>query len=118
MKRLLLLTSFALLTGSLATALHAGSPRVNRLYPSGGQRGTEVEVTCAGGNLEDAQGIVFDEPGFEVTKVSAEKGSYKVKIKVPATARLGEHTLRVATASGLSDLRLFFVSPFPLVEEQ
>lgn len=98
-------------------ALHAGSPRVNSLYPAGGQRGTEVQIVCKGGNLEDAKGMMFDEPGFEITTVTAEKAQYTVKVKVPANARLGEHSFRVASASGLSDLRLFFVSPFPMVEE-
>ena len=111
----------ALAAGLLAFAgqvkTHAGSPRVNLLYPSGGQRGSEIEVVCSGGNLEDARGMIFDEAGFEATTVAAEKGKYTVKIKVPATARLGEHSLRIATASGLSDLRLFYVSPFPMVQE-
>src|SRR5678815_4955444 len=30
----------------------------------------------------------------------------------------GEHSFRVITASGISDVRLFYVTPFPLVEEQ
>jgi hypothetical protein len=47
-----------------------------------------------------------------------EKNRLKAKIQVAADARLGEHSFRVITASGISDVRLFYVSPFPLVEEQ
>jgi hypothetical protein len=122
MKRFSFPTKISILASSLILSagapLHAGSPRVNNLYPSGGQVGTEVQVVCSGGNLEDANGLIFDAPGFEATSVAAEKGKFTVKIKVPADARLGEHLLRISTVSGLSDLRLFFVSPFPLVEEQ
>ena len=53
-----------------------------------------------------------------MTPVAAEKAKFKAKVKVPADAHLGEHTFRVITASGVADLKLFCVSPFPLVEEQ
>jgi hypothetical protein len=95
----------------------AGSPRVTLVMPGGAQRGAESEIECRGNNLEDARGALFDEPGFEVTPVAAEKGRFRMKIKVPPGARLGEHRFRVVTASGVSDVRLFFVGPFPVVPE-
>ncbi|MEA3208995.1 MAG: hypothetical protein QOE70_2052 [Chthoniobacter sp.] len=107
----------ALLLLALPLAAFAGSPRVLTTFPAGAQRGTEMEVVCSGSNLEDAKGMLFDDAGFEVAVVSAEKGKFKAKVKVPAEARLGEHRFRVVTASGISDLRLFFVSPFPMVAE-
>ncbi len=109
-----------LLSSVLAVSMRhatAGSPKVTHIYPSGGQRGAEIETTCSGSNLEDAKGIIFDTPGFEVTPGAAEKGKFKVKIKVAADVALGEHSFRVMTASGLADLRLFYVTPFPMVEE-
>jgi hypothetical protein len=87
------------------------------MFPSGGQRGAEIEIECKGTHLADATGMLFDEPGFEATVVSAEKDKLKVKIKVPEKAGLGEHTARIVTASGVADLRLFYVSPFPMVAE-
>jgi len=101
----------------LGSSALAGSPRVSYMYPGGAQRGTEIAVTCAGQNLEDAKGFLFDEPGFTSELVSNEKNTFHAKIKVPADARLGEHTYRVITASGVADLRLFYVSPFPMVAE-
>ncbi|MHA3772052.1 PPC domain-containing protein [Verrucomicrobiota bacterium sgz303538] len=103
---------------AMSIAAYGGSPRVNVVYPSGGQRGAEIEIECRGSNLEDAKTLLFDAPGFESTIISAEKGKFKTKVKVPADARLGEHSFRVITASGIADLKLFYVSPFPLVEEQ
>ncbi|HEY2341654.1 MAG TPA: hypothetical protein VGH90_01435 [Chthoniobacteraceae bacterium] len=108
-------TVWALL--ALALPAFAGSPRVNHLYPSGGQRGAEIEVTCSGSNLEDAKDLLFDTPGFEIAPGAAEKNKFKVKIKVGSEVQLGEHTFRVITGTGVSDLRLFYVSPFPMVEE-
>ncbi len=95
----------------------AGSPRASGVYPSACQRGVESEIEFRGGNLEDAKTVMFDEPGFEVTTVTAEKTKFKTKLKVAPTARLGEHTFRIVTASGLSDVKLFYVTPFPVVEE-
>lgn len=103
---------------AIASVSSAGSPRVSSFYPSGGQRGAEIEIECKGSNLADATGLLFDAPGFEVTGGSAEKDKFKVKVKVPTDARLGEHTARVVTSSGLSDVRLFYVSPFPMLLEE
>ncbi len=110
-----LIAACALVTSGLTA--FAGSPRVNHLYPSGGQRGSEIEVTCFGSNLEDAKSLLFDTPGFEYTLSAPEKGKFKAKVKVSADVHLGEHTFRVITASGISDLRLFYVTPFTMVEE-
>jgi hypothetical protein len=95
----------------------AGTPRVGSCYPAVAQRGTEQEVVFRGSSLADARTILFDAPGFEVTTVKAEANQFTVKIRVPADAEIGEHTCRVITNSGVADVRIFFVSPFPLVEE-
>lgn len=109
---------FALtLSALLPVAAFAGSPRVSGTYPAAAQRGAEQEVTFSGSNLDDAKSVLFDEPGLDVTWVSADKGKFVAKVKVAADARLGEHPFRVVTASGLSDVRLFYVTPFPLVQE-
>ncbi len=99
------------------TSAWAGSPRVSSAYPSVGQRGTEVEVAFFGSGLSDARTILFDAPGFDVTTVKAEAARYTAKIRIPSDALLGEHRLRVITNSGVSDLRAFFVSPYPILEE-
>ncbi|MEI6714942.1 MAG: hypothetical protein WCO60_14385 [Verrucomicrobiota bacterium] len=95
----------------------AGSPRVSFAYPGAAQRGTESEVTFRGTNLIDARDVLFDAPSFEITKVKSEANQFIAKIRVPADATLGEHHCRVITQSGAADLRTFFVTPFPLVEE-
>jgi hypothetical protein len=96
----------------------AGTPRLNHIYPGGAQRGGEMEVTCYGTNLADARTFVFDEPAsFESQILTADGGKFTAKIKVAPNARLGEHTLRVITNSGIADVRTFYVTPFPMVAE-
>lgn len=88
------------------------------MYPAGAQRGGEIEVICGGADLEDARGFLFDEPGFESEILGTpEKSKFRAKIKVGAGVRLGEHNFRVITASGVADVRLFYVTPFPMVAE-
>jgi hypothetical protein len=106
-------------TCALVSAVHAGTPRLNHTFPAGGQRGAEIEVACSGNNLADARSFLFDEPGFEAEVLpNAVAGNFKAKIKIAPDVRLGEHYFRVITASGISDVRLFFVTPFPMVKEQ
>jgi hypothetical protein len=101
----------------VAASAFAGSPRLSHTYPACAQRGGEMEVTCTGQNLADARTFLFDEPGFESEILTAEAGKLTAKIKVAADARLGEHSFRLITASGVADLRLFYVSPFPMIAE-
>ena len=116
-------TSFPFLSFSalawclLGAGALAGSPRVYQTYPGGAQRGSEIEVLCSGANLEDARSFLFDEPGFESEILSADKSKFRAKIKVAPNVRLGEHNFRVITASGIADVRLFYVTPFPMVAE-
>jgi hypothetical protein len=108
---------FGLMASVLPLASHAGSPRVNSVYPSGGQRGTEVEVTFAANNVKDGRDLLFNDPGFTVSEVKFDKNRLTAKIKIGAEVPLGEHLYRVVTSSGIGDLRTFYVTPFPMVEE-
>jgi len=102
----------------LAASAFAGTPRVSFIYPAGIQRGSEIEVTCSGQNLSDARTFVFDEPGFESQIEKLETNAkFTAKIKAGPNVRLGEHTLRIVTADGIADVRTFYVTPFPMVEE-
>src|SRR5258708_2549182 len=111
----------ALVWSALAATAIAGSPRLTHTYPSCGQRGTEIEIACSGGAYADSRELLFDEPAsFKVIefKPPEEKDKrLRAKIAISADARLGEHSYRIVTNSGVSDVRLFYVSPFPMVEE-
>jgi hypothetical protein len=107
---------------ALASSAVAGSPRVLHVHPAGGPRGGEIEIELKGQNLADPRELLFDEPGFTCVEIKPaaenEKNRLLAKIKVAPDTQLGEHPFRVITQSGISDARLFYVTPFPFVAEQ
>jgi hypothetical protein len=108
------------------TAANAASPQLVRILPRGAQRGGDKDVvlTFEGQRLADAQEIFIYEPGLTVTKIEPptdkkqEGKQVKVSVKVPADARLGEYHMRLRTASGISELKSFWVGALPVVEEK
>jgi hypothetical protein len=113
-------TLFALVLVTFGTrSAWAESPNVTRVAPRGGQRGTEVDLTLSGTQLKDAQEIFFYKPGLEVAKLEAvDDKTVKIHVKIAADAALGEHTLRLRTATGISDLKTFWVGPYPVIDEK
>ncbi len=95
----------------------AVEPRLSNILPAGGQRGTDVEVTFSGARLADAQEVVIYSPGISVAAFAPETNRVKVTLKLAADCRLGEHVLRVRTATGVSEARTFWVGPFPVLAE-
>ena len=103
----------------LTSAALASSPHLASVTPTGGQRGTKVELTFHGERLQDTQEVILYEPGLEVSRLSLVTNKLvKAALSIAPTCSLGEHHLRLRTASGLSELRTFFVGPFPVVVEK
>jgi hypothetical protein len=97
-----------------ADLAQAASPALGGLSPRGAQRGTEIE-----GQLNDAQEILFYEPGIEVAKLElVNPTTVKAVFKIAPECMLGSHRLRVRTATGISDLRPFFVGALPEIVEK
>jgi hypothetical protein len=102
-----------------SSAAWAESPNLTRVSPRGGQRGTEVDIVLSGTQLKDAQEVFLYQPGLEVLKLEAtDDKTVKLRVKIAADATLGEHQLRLRTATGVSDLKTFSVGPFPVVDEK
>jgi len=116
----------------LAAQVEAGTPRLARLTPPGGQRGTSVEVEFTGRNLDQPREVLFYEPGITVESIEmlenatgsngkpvpVEPGTrVRVRLKLAADCPLGAHGLRLNTASGLTEYHRFFVGPFATVDE-
>ena len=108
------------------------APRLQRVTPPGGQRGTTVEVDLTGRGLDDPKEILFYGPGLTVEGIAAVEQApgpngksrpvdpgtaVRVKLKIDATCPLGAHGLRLRTADGLSEYQRFFIGPFPTVDE-
>ena len=97
----------------------AVAPHLASVLPTGGQRGTQLEVALRGDRLRDTQEIIWYEPGLEVLRLSLVTNKIvKAQVRIAADCCLGEHHLRVRTATGISELRTFFVGPFPVVAEK
>ncbi|MBL9189417.1 MAG: PPC domain-containing protein [Opitutaceae bacterium] len=108
-----------LLTLTFTSALLAVAPNFASVTPAGGQRGTTVVLTLRGDRLADVQEIFFYDAGLAVESITetAER-VVKARVRIAADCRLGEHALRLRTASGLSSLRLFYVGPLPSLDEK
>ncbi len=112
------LISVAVLSFS-PSLLMAADPNLSIILPRGGQRGTEQVFRFAGARLNDAEQILFYEPGFEVVEIKAvDANNIDVKVKIAADCALGEHTAQVRTKSGVSEYRTFFVGALPTVDEK
>jgi hypothetical protein len=104
-----------------ATATHpamAASPTLAAVSPRGAQRGTDAELVLSGDRLSDAQEILLYSPGLTVDKLEiVNNTTVKAKVKIAPDATLGEHTLRLRTLTGVSELRTFYVGALPVVAE-
>ena len=68
--------------------------------------------------LTDAQEVLVYYPGITVKKTEVvNDAALKVTVAIAPDCRLGEHAFRVRTASGVSDVRTFWVGALPVVEE-
>ena len=100
-------------------AVYQTQPHVAGGEPRGVQRGTDATVLPGGGNLADAQEAVFYSPGIAVTKLEVVNPTQvKLTLKVAPDCRLGEHGIRVRTATGVTELRTLWVGALPIVDEK
>jgi len=96
----------------------AASPTLGSINPRGFQRGTDAVIAFNGNNLADAQEIVWYTPGIAVLKLEiASNAAVKVTAKLPPDMRLGEHHARVRCATGISEMRTFWVGALPVIAE-
>ncbi|HTL29225.1 MAG TPA: PPC domain-containing protein [Tepidisphaeraceae bacterium] len=103
----------------LCDAAFAASPALTSVMPRGAQRGTEVDIVFAGDRLADAQEVLFYAPGITVKTLKAESPKKIIAhLAIASDAALGEHTLRLRTSTGISELRTFWVGTMPVVEEK
>jgi hypothetical protein len=93
-------------------------PRLNSVFPCGAQRGTEVEVTVSGAELDGATGLYFSQKGLTAKPVppdpkDANKNKGKFLVSVAADVPVGPYDVRVVTAAGASNFRAFLVGDVP-----
>jgi hypothetical protein len=112
------LMSIAVLFALVSSVGSAAEPALGVISPTGAQRGTEVEVTFSGARLGDGQQILIYETGIEVKSVApAGDNAVKAKLAIAPDCRLGLFGMRVRTATGISNLKLFSVGALAEVQE-
>ena len=102
-----------------AGSARAASPLLNNVLPRGGQRGTDVQVVLHGERLVNPQEVFLYQPGITVKSLAAvDDKQVKATLSIAADAPLGEHPVRLRTASGITHLGTFWVGALPVVEEK
>jgi hypothetical protein len=122
----------SLLAVAVGRGAEAGSPRLARILPPGGQRGTTVEVQFTGRYLDKPEEVMLYGPGITVESIEFLEGEVevngrkervepgtrvRVRLKLADDCPLGAHGMRLRTAHGVSDYQRFFVGPFPTIDE-
>ncbi len=98
--------------------LKADQPTITTISPTGFQSGTEVEVVITGARLSDAKELLFYDPGVEVKEFKAEENKVTAKVKIAADCEPGLHAMRLASETGISNLRYYGVSPLQQIAEK
>lgn len=77
-----------------------------------------MEIHFHGDRLDGAAEVHFYQPGITLSNLEVKAPKHAVaRINIAADAVLGEHSLRLRTSGGLTELRSFWVGQFPSVDE-
>jgi hypothetical protein len=105
---------------SIVGISRAADPKLRGFTPPGGSRGTEVTVKVSGDRISDAEGLLLYRPGITVKscEISPKDKSCKMTLAIAHDAPLGQHPVRVRTATGVSDLGVLSVGALAEMEEK
>jgi hypothetical protein len=96
----------------------AAGPTLESVIPGVGSRGSQFTVLMSGGGLKDACEIMFYDRGLSVLKLEAVSDSEATAtLDASADCRIGAHPLRLRTPRGLSELKVIYISRFPVTAE-
>ena len=102
----------------LTAAAQAFSPLLSLVQPPGGQRGTAVQLHFHGERLDDVKEILCYQKGLVITDIKVRDDKhFTAMARIAADAPLGEYPLRVRCSGGISEMKLFMVGQFPVVDE-
>ena len=102
---------------AFSSSVCAATPELRNILPRGVQRGAPRPTwSSQGARLEDAKELLIYSPGITVASLEAKSPTeLHAHIKVDPTAHIGEYCIRVRSETGVSELRTFYVGPFPFV---
>lgn len=126
------LLPFIALAITLPSAIASMTKNLEGVSPRIGQRGTTVEVTIVGVSIHDPREIIFFQPGIRAYDLKTPETppqrrgmahggfiaeSVVCKFDIAPDCPLGEHPFRLLTATELTCIGTFHVSPFPVIDE-
>ncbi|MDE2964186.1 MAG: hypothetical protein OXU26_09750 [Acidobacteriota bacterium] len=138
LRAFLVVSLFLAASGNPVSAAEKADPKVNSLFPLGGQPGTSFEVRIRGENLGSVYGVWFDCDAIEAEVRKIEKTVEEVdvvqqagttakdtkefhhvvlKLDVDHKAAVGAHTFRLVSRQGLSSPLALLVNPEPQIQE-
>ncbi|MBI83746.1 MAG: hypothetical protein CMJ81_11160 [Planctomycetaceae bacterium] len=110
------------------------NPTLTSIYPLGGQKGSQFDITILGEDLQSVREVWFDSEHLvakvnDVTQATIEKTRFSTKLPTPAQtvsirvnvspeAPCGIHALRLLTEDGLSDVLPLLITSDPITFEQ
>lgn len=107
-----------LMAAPAAPAAAAAPPQINDVLPRGAQRGQEIVVTFVGERLADPQDVLFHRGGLSLVRFEpVDTVQTRAVLRIDADCAPGPVGLRLRTAAGVSNLRLFSVGVFSDVAE-
>ena len=117
-KALPLLGMFAVLLAAIDTsAQQLPRARITSIFPAGGQQGTSVDVTIAGGDLDGAKQLFFSHKGITAAQKKDDKGNVVANQYTLAIAKnvpVGIYDVQVGGGQfGISNVRAFAVGDLP-----
>jgi hypothetical protein len=97
----------------------AGGPSLESVAPGVGQRGAEFRLLLKGAGLAEASEVMLYSPGVEFAGLEVgSDNEVTARIRARHDCPLGSHPFRLRTRQGLSELRIFRVTPFAVVSEE
>ncbi len=87
------------------------SPKITSILPLGGRPGTTIQLTLRGGDLDEPKAILLNERSIPVT---SSKGKV-LDVALPADLKPALYDLRFVGRFGVSNPRVFEVSPHPIL---
>ena len=100
----------------MASAAEAAVPSIESVSPGVGQRGGAFELKIVGAGLDDVTEVLCYRKGTNCRELrSTSPNELTVTLEAAADCALGSHPFRLRSPRGLSELRTFRVTPFPVV---
>ncbi|MFN9720806.1 MAG: hypothetical protein ACK58L_19095 [Planctomycetota bacterium] len=96
--------------------------RLSAVFPAGGQSGQTLDVSIAGGDLDDVNQLEFSHPGISASVKMSEPGPFDAGpqpventfvVAVGPDVPVGHYSVRAIGKYGRSNARTFVVGPLP-----